>query len=131
MEYGVDKQTRHRDRRRRRPTSASASSASVKTKNAISADFHVHSGRSFDTDAAAARPRGRRSRREGVEVMVSTDHDQHIDYAPLITAFGLGSRMTSIVGNEITGSVPTPPAFPNSFGHINAWPLPLDHDRQA
>jgi hypothetical protein len=37
----------------------------------------------------------------------------------------LTSRLTSIIGNEVTGSVPSPPAFPNSFGHINAWPLLL------
>lgn len=97
----------------------------VKTKGAISADFHVHSGRSLDT-GAAVRDRVASFAAEGVEVMVATDHDMHTDYAPIITAFGQDSRMTSIIGNEVTGSVPAPPAFPNSFGHINAWPLPLD-----
>jgi hypothetical protein len=97
---------------------------SVKTKNAISVDSHIHSGRSMDT-GAAVRDRVASFAAEGVEVMISTDHDCHTDYAPIISAFGLGSRMTSIIGNEVTGSNPAPPAFPNSFGHINAWPLPL------
>lgn len=97
----------------------------VKTKNAISADFHIHTGRSLDT-GAAVRDRVASFAGEGVEVMVATDHDTHTDFAPIITAFGLDSRMTSIIGNEITGSVPNPPAFPNAFGHINAWPMPLD-----
>jgi len=96
----------------------------VKTKNAISVDSHIHTGRSVDT-AAAVRDRVLSFAAEGVEVMISTDHDAHTDFAPVITSFALGSRMTSVIGNEITGSVPAPPAFPNSFGHINAWPLPL------
>src|SRR6185503_8149799 len=96
----------------------------IKTPNAISADFHVHSGRSLDT-AAALRDRVSAFAAEGVEVMISTDHDKNVDYSSFISGFGLTSRMTSIIGNEVTGSVPNPPAFPNSFGHINAWPLSL------
>jgi hypothetical protein len=128
MEYGVD-------REQVTVTGAGTSPVSfrlkrvVKTKNAISIDSHIHSGRSVDT-AAAIRDRVASFAGEGVEVMISTDHDDHTDYAPIITAFGLDSRMTSIIGNEVTGSVPAPPAFPNSFGHINAWPLPLDPTAQ-
>ena len=93
--------------------------------NAISADFHVHSGRSLDA-SAPLRDRVKAFAAEGVEVMVSTDHDKHVDYAPIISSLGLSSRIRSIIGNEMTGSVPNPPAFPNSIGHINAWPLPLN-----
>jgi len=124
MEYGVD-------REQVTVTAASTSPVAfrlkrvVKTKNAISIDSHIHSGRSVDT-AAAVRDRVASFAGEGVEVMISTDHDDHTDYAPIITAFGQNSRMTSIIGNEVTGSVPAPPTFPNSFGHLNAWPLPLD-----
>jgi hypothetical protein len=95
---------------------------SIKTRDAISADFHVHSGRSLDTHAAL-RDRVASFAAEGVEVMVATDHDKNTDYTPLITAFGLGSRLRSIIGDELTGSVPAPPNFPNSYGHINAWPV--------
>jgi hypothetical protein len=100
----------------------------LKTTNALSADFHVHSGRSLDA-SAPLRDRVAAFAAEGVEVMVATDHDKHVDYAPIISAFGLASRLRSIIGNEMTGSVPNDPAFPNSIGHINAWPLPLDKDQ--
>ena len=94
----------------------------VKTKNAVSADFHIHSGRSFDTNAAV-RDRVAAFAAEGIEVMISTDHDKHVDFGPHIASFGIGSFMTSVIGNEISGAVPNPPSLPNSIGHINAWPL--------
>jgi hypothetical protein len=99
----------------------------IRTPDAVSADFHVHSGRSLDTNAAL-RDRVLAFGAEGVEVMVATDHDKHVDYAPLIAELGLERRLRSIVGDEVTGSVPNPPAFPNSFGHINGWPLPTAAD---
>ena len=94
----------------------------IKTKNALSADFHVHSGRSLDA-SAPLRDRVKSFASEGVEVIVSTDHDKNLDYTPIISSLGLGNRITSIVGDELTGSVPNPPGFPQSYGHINAWPL--------
>jgi len=97
---------------------------SVDTTGFISGDFHVHSARSLDSTAPPADRVGGFAA-EGVEVMVSTDHDYQLDYAPLIASLNLGSRITSMVGNEVTGSVPNPPVFPDSTGHINAWPLPV------
>ena len=94
------------------------------TPNALSADFHVHSGRSLDSSAPLL-GRVASFAGEGVDVMVSTDHDKHLDYAAVIGELGLGGRITSIPGVEVTGSVPNPPAFPNSIGHINAWPQPV------
>lgn len=124
MEYGVA---------RERVTVAASGTASVafrlkrviRTKNALGADFHVHSGRSLDSSAPPT-DRVTTFAGEGVEVMVSTDHDKNFDYAPLIAALNLSSQIGSIAGSEVTGSVPNPPAFPNSFGHINAWPLPVE-----
>ncbi len=101
----------------------------VRGRHAVSADFHVHSGRSFDA-SAPLRDRVAAFAGEGVEVMVSTDHDKHVDYAPIIQSFGLQSRLRSIVGDEVTGSVPNPPAFPSSIGHINAWPLTVAKDER-
>jgi hypothetical protein len=123
MEYGVDR-TQVTVTAGGTTNAAFRLKRAVKTRNAISVDSHIHTGRSMDT-GAAVRDRVMSFAAEGVEVMISTDHDCHTDFAPIISAFGLGSRMTSIIGNEVTGSVPAPPAFPNSFGHINAWPLPL------
>ncbi|MFQ5513481.1 MAG: CehA/McbA family metallohydrolase [Myxococcota bacterium] len=93
----------------------------VETPGYLSGDFHIHSARSFDS-SAAVRDRVVSFAAEGVEVMISTDHDYQTDYAPVITSLGLESWISSIVGNEITTSVPNPPAFPDSLGHINAWP---------
>ncbi len=95
------------------------------TPGYLSADFHIHSARSMDSAAA---PEGRTVAfaAEGVDVMVSTDHDFVFDYAPIITALGYDGRMTSIVGSEVTSSVPNAPFFPDAVGHINAWPLVVD-----
>jgi hypothetical protein len=99
----------------------------IRTKNAIAADFHVHSGRSLDS-SAPLEDRVASFAGEGVEVMISTDHDKQVDYSPVIASLGLGGRIATIPGLEVTGSVPNPPAFPNSIGHINAWPLPVVKD---
>ena len=68
---------------------------------------------------------------KGVNVLVSTDHDQITDYASVIDDLGVGHRIRSIVGNETTGTIPVPAsavpggvdAFPQGIGHWNAWPL--------
>ncbi len=100
----------------------------LKTRNTLAADFHVHSGRSLDSSAPLA---GRLAAfaAEGVEVLVSTDHDKHLDYAPLLQPLQLTRHLRTIPGTEVTGSVPNPPAFPNSIGHINAWPMPVEPGR--
>ena len=100
---------------------------SVDTPGFLSGDFHIHSARSLDS-TAPPQDRVAGFAAEGVEVMVSTDHDYQLDYAPLIASLNLGSRITSMVGNEVTGSVPNPPVFPDSTGHINAWPLTVQPD---
>ncbi len=96
----------------------------VETAGFLSGDFHIHSARSFDT-SPPLRDRVASFAGEGVEVMVSTDHDYHVDYAPIIDSLGIGSRITSLIGNEVTTSVPNPPGFPDAVGHINAWPVPV------
>jgi len=97
----------------------------VETPDALSGDFHIHSARSLDTQAGLE-ARVASFAGENVEVMVSTDHDFVLDYAPVIDALELAPFVSSIVGLEVTGSVPNPPAFPDSTGHINAWPLTVD-----
>jgi hypothetical protein len=97
----------------------------VETPGALSADFHIHSARSLDSSAG---PVGRVASfaAEGIEVMVATDHDFVLDYGPVIDELGLRSRITSLVGSEVTTVVPNPPVFPNAVGHANAWPLSVD-----
>jgi hypothetical protein len=92
------------------------------TPGALSADFHVHSARSLDSSA------GPESRvvsfaGEGVEVVVSTDHDFVLDYAPVIRRLGLGRFLASRVGSEATTTQAAAPVFPDAIGHVNAWPL--------
>jgi len=96
----------------------------LKTREAISADFHVHSGRSFDS-STPLEDRVASFASEGVEMIVATEHDKHVDYGPVIDALGLGERIASMPGVEITGSIANPPAFPESIGHLNAWPAPV------
>jgi hypothetical protein len=101
----------------------------LETPDAISGDFHIHSARSLDASAGLP-ARVASFAGEGLEVMVSTDHDFHLDYAPVIEALDLEPFVTSIVGVEVTGSVPNPPAFPQSTGHINAWPMTVAADKR-
>lgn len=91
----------------------------------LSADFHVHSARSFDASAPLA-ARVVSYAAEGVDVIVATDHDRITDYAPVIAAMGLGRRIASIVGDEVTSAVENPPSFPASIGHWNGFPLTPD-----
>lgn len=102
----------------------------VDTSGFVSADFHIHSARSFDS-SAPIEDRVVAYTAKGVEVLVSTDHDNVTDYSAIISGLGLDSLVTSIVGNELTGTIPVPPsaltgfidAYPQGIGHWNAWPL--------
>jgi hypothetical protein len=101
----------------------------VDTTGFVSADFHIHSARSFDSSVPTT-DRTTAFIAAGVDVMVSTDHDNITDYAPVISSLGAGDEITSIIGNELTGGNPVPEdptqdgtAFPQGIGHWNAWPL--------
>ena len=87
----------------------------------LSGDFHIHSLTSTDS-AVSLQNRVLDYLSEGVDVMVSTDHDYISDYRPAIEALGAGHLITSLIGSEITTS---------DTGHINAFPLQqdLDHPR--
>ncbi len=95
------------------------------TTGYLSADFHIHSGRSLDS-SAPLEARVRSFAGEGLEVMISTDHDINTDYQPIIKKTGLGTFITSVVGTEVTTSVPKPPYLSNGWGHINSWPSVYD-----
>lgn len=94
----------------------------VETPGWIGADLHVHAAASLDTPLDPA-TRVASFVAQGGEVLVSTDHDAIYDYAPLIEAMGLGERVVSLIGLEITSELPTPLA-PHTIGHANAFPLP-------
>ncbi|MGM0559198.1 MAG: CehA/McbA family metallohydrolase, partial [Myxococcota bacterium] len=88
----------------------------VDTSGAISADFHVHGVTSADS-IVREHDRVRDFMGEGVDVLISTDHDFISDYGPEIERQGAGAEITSVVGAEIT----TP-----HIGHFNAFPLERD-----
>lgn len=90
--------------------------AVVDTTGALSADFHVHGVNS--PDAPVGMPtRVRTFLAEGVDVLVSTDHDFITDYTPVIEAEGAAAELATIVGLELT-------TF--AYGHYNGFPLARD-----
>lgn len=93
----------------------------VETPGFISADFHIHSGPSFDT----VMPRAKRVATylaEGAEVLVATEHETIFNFQPVIDRLGVGDRVVTITGTEITGEVQSDRA-PYTLGHANAFPL--------
>src|SRR5262245_58352055 len=85
----------------------------VDTRGFISADLHQHAAPSFDSGVSLT-DRAVSNAVEGVEVLVSTDHNVVTDYRPVIAAQGLGRAVVSIIGTEATT---------HSVGHFNAFPL--------
>ena len=89
---------------------------------AVTADLHVHSEAS-DDGQATNEDRLRRFVADGVNVLVSTDHDNVADYAPALERVGLVGRVRVVQGVEVTGSGPSAAAL-WTIGHHNAWPIP-------
>lgn len=79
----------------------------------IGADTHVHSVRSFDSPVPQ-NDRVLTFAAEGVEMLVSTEHDQVADLMPVIAALEIGDFVTSVAGTELTFF---------DLGHFNAFPL--------
>lgn len=92
----------------------------------LSADLHVHSAMSDDS-ALPLRPRIAAFVAQGADVLVSTEHDNVIDYAPTIAAMGLADVVGSVVGVEVTSTV-IGDVTPHTIGHSNAFPLVRDPD---
>ena len=79
----------------------------------ISADLHVHAAASADS-SVANELRAAGFLAEGVDVLVSTDHEYVTDFAPAVRALGAEPLMATMVGEELTTV---------SHGHFNAFPL--------
>lgn len=99
----------------------------VETPGWIAADLHVHAAPSDDSSFPLER-RVASFVAEGAEVLVATDHDHVTDYGPLVRELGLASRIASVVGQELTSNTRSP-AAPETFGHLNAFPLPYRPER--
>jgi hypothetical protein len=85
----------------------------VDTTGWVSADFHVHSSCSPDSHVPL-RDRVFEFVSDGVDMIVSSDHNVVCDYAPLIAELQLGHFLTSAAGDEIT----------SGWGHFGAFPIP-------
>lgn len=85
----------------------------VDTTGWISADLHVHAVGSPDSDVPNA-ARVASFAAEGVDVMVSTDHDFVTDFGPVVRDLGLSSTMATLIGCEVT---------PFDYGHQQAFPV--------
>ncbi|MCC6554927.1 MAG: CehA/McbA family metallohydrolase [Polyangiaceae bacterium] len=85
----------------------------VDSRGWLSADFHVHAAESFDSDVPMS-ARVHELVADGVEMIVSTDHNVITDYAPEIARLHAGAYLASARGEEITTA---------SSGHFGAFPL--------
>jgi len=88
----------------------------IDTPGWISADLHVHSAASLDS-RVPLRDRVFQFVADGVDLIVSTDHNVIADYAPAIIELGVGDILASATGDEITTQ---------QWGHFGAFPLPVD-----
>jgi hypothetical protein len=91
----------------------------VDTHRWVSADLHVHASASTDS-RVPMHDRIYEFLSDGVEVIVSTDHNVVSDYAPIIEEMGVGRYITSVTGDELTTG---------GWGHFGAFPLVQDRDR--
>jgi len=86
------------------------------TPGFVSSDFHVHGIASPDS-RVSDRNRIRQFAGEGVENVIMTDHEAHVDLRPRIRKLGFEGFLASTVGEEIT-------TF--DYGHFNAYPFTVD-----
>ena len=95
----------------------------IELQGIASADLHVHAQASDDS----AMPNAARLASfvaEGVDVIVSSDHDHLGEFGPALAALGLAGRIHVLQGVEATSSAPSEQA-PWTLGHSNAWPIPF------
>ena len=91
----------------------------VDTRGWLSGDFHVHAAASSDSQVPM-QDRIYEFLSDGVELIVSTDHNVVSDYAPIIAQLGLGKYIASAAGDELTTG---------GWGHFGAFPLTHDLER--
>ena len=88
----------------------------VDSTGAVGADFHVHAVSSHDSNVGHL-DRVITMAVEGLDVIVSSDHDSVADLSPAVQALQLENDLRTIVGLEVTTS---------DIGHFNAFPLVRD-----
>lgn len=93
----------------------------IDTPNYIASDLHVHSGISYDNNFSPLE-RVRTFVAEHGEVMVSSEHDIPVDFAPFINELDVQGKIISIAGAEVTSLFPSE-RLPYTGGHINVFPF--------
>jgi len=88
----------------------------VDTPHWVSGDFHVHAASSPDS-RVPMRDRVYEFISDGVDLIVSTDHNVVADYKPVIADMHVEHLLASATGDEITTS---------DWGHFGAFPLPSE-----
>lgn len=85
----------------------------VRTPGYVACDTHIHTFTHSGHGNATMEERMMSLAGEGVELAVATDHNHHIDYAPVQGRLSLTGFFTPVVGNEVT----------SDNGHFNAFPM--------
>ncbi len=91
----------------------------IDTPGWLSGDFHVHAAPSLDS-RVPMRDRVHQFVADGVDLIVSTDHNIISDYAPVIAELGVSDLLASTTGDEITTK---------SWGHFGSFPLVGDESQ--
>lgn len=86
------------------------------TSGLLSAEFHQHSLGSVDANVPVP-IKVMENAAEGVEIAVSTDHDNIVDFRSIAAQMGLDEHLLAFAGNEISYQ---------SIGHFNAFPWEID-----
>lgn len=87
----------------------------IDTRGWVACDTHVHTLSLSKHGDALLRERMITIAGEGIELAVSTEHNQHADYQPAARELGLQHQFTILPGNEVT----------TAKGHFNIFPVDL------
>jgi hypothetical protein len=93
----------------------------VPTPHWLSGDFHVHAASSPDS-RVPMRDRVYEFVADGVDMIVSTDHNVVSNYQPIIAELHAESLLASATGDEITTG---------DWGHFGAFPLPHEMETEG
>jgi hypothetical protein len=93
----------------------------VDTPKWVSGDFHVHAASSPDS-RVPMRDRVYEFVADGVDMIVSTDHNIVANYKPVIEELHAEKLLASATGDEITSG---------SWGHFGAFPLPASMEAEG
>jgi hypothetical protein len=90
----------------------------VDTDGLVAAELHQHSLGSLDSNTAIP-VKVLENAAAGIELAVSSEHDNIVDFAPHVDALGLAGHLVALPGNEVSYE---------SIGHFNAYPWAIDAD---